>query len=146
MKIMHTPKHAILFFKVLICCTVLCAGKPCLLFSGTTDQWVQKAGAAVTDLAKGNPQGALYQAAPAIQTPLPSRASAYARLSGAGIRQPLPLKLPVHAPGLDSAYNAGTRYGLKQKPQFYQNVQVSAGNQYLSNTTTVTPPSLKRKP
>ena len=61
---MHTPKHAILFFKVLICCTVLCAGKPCLLFSGTTDQWVQKAGAAVTDLAKGNPQGALYQAAP----------------------------------------------------------------------------------
>ncbi len=117
------------------------------LSAGSSEEWVQKAGGAALDLARGNPQGALYQAAPAIQKPLPGGTAAYANLGGAGIRQPLPLpvKLPVHTASLDSAYSAGTSYGPQQKPQFYQNVQVTAANPYLSNTTTVTPPVFKKK-
>lgn len=119
---------------------------PGALFAWGSDDWARRAGAAALETARGNPQGVLYQAVPAVNTNLPTRAAVYANAGYAGIRQPLPVRWDAGRLGSGQAsYQAGASYGLTQPPRPYHNVQVLAANRYVSNNTVLTPPPIKKK-
>lgn len=111
------------------------------VLAASAEDWLRRTSSAAAEIARGNPQGVLYQAVPAVQTSLPTRTAVYANAGGAGIQQPLPVNLNSRLGSAGASYNAGTSYGFKRPPRVYQNVQAVAANRYLSNTTTFVPPS-----
>ncbi len=115
-------------------------------FAATTDEWIGKAANAATSLASGNTEGAVQQMVPNYYVPLTGQSGIQAGPGSVNFHQQVPgvSQLSTKAFGVSGTYHAGASYGLNRLPTPSQNVQVNAGNQYLSNTTTVLPPPLWR--
>lgn len=126
---------------VLFLLLILCAGNGAG-FAATTDEWVGKAANAATTFASGSTEGAVQQMVPSYYVPLTGESGVQAGPSSANFHQQIPgvSQLSTKAFGMSGTYHAGASYGLNRLPTPSQNVQVNAGNQYLSNTTTVSPP------
>ncbi|MBI1977381.1 MAG: hypothetical protein HYS55_01360 [Candidatus Omnitrophica bacterium] len=118
---------------------------PHSVFAEAYDEWAKRGTGALTQLAQGNPQGALHQSAPSYSTQFGSGPSLNAGVSGASLQQniPIPGRLNSERLGWNGAYNARTGYGLNQSPTFSNDVQLSQHNPLFTSTTTLTP-RLKR--
>lgn len=111
-------------------------GGVCL--AGSAEDWIRKASNATAELAQGNTQGALSQAAPNASVKLSDQTYFSAGLSGANLQQGIaPLsRLNTRNFGFDGSYNLGSNYGLNDSSPFSNNFQVSARNPFFTNTTT----------
>lgn len=110
-------------------------------FAASTDEWIGKATNAAANLANGNPEGAAQQMAPNYYIPLSKQSRVGAGLGSVDFNQQIPgvNQLSSKAFGVTGNYNAGMNYGFNHVSAPSQNVQVNAGNQYLSNATTFSP-------
>ena len=109
-------------------------------FGASTDEWVGKAVNAATALARGNANGAAQQAIGTVNVPLARQTNLSAGLGNVWLRQGIVPSGKFNSPffNIGSAYNAGLGFrDFSHLPNLSQNVQVSAGNRYLSNTTTL---------
>jgi len=108
-------------------------------FAGLTDDLIRKGSDAAVQLAQGNPQGAVYQAAPSYYAPFGRQTNLNAGLGGVSLRQGLipSSALNTRYLNFDPSYNVGTAFN--GSPNLSQNVQVTTGNSYLSNTSTFSP-------
>lgn len=128
--------------KIILCLLSILFSLNGAAFAATTDEWVGKAANAATTLASGSTEGAVQQMVPSYYVPLTGQSGVQAGPSSVNFHQQIPgvNQLSTKAFGVSGTYNAGASYGLNRLPAPSQNVQVNAGNQYLSNTTTVSPP------
>ncbi len=126
-------------FLVLLIAMIIFPGSFC--FSGLSDEWVRKGTDAAVQLAQGNAQGAAHQAVPSYYAPLGHQTNLNAGLGGVSLRQGLIPSSALNTKYLNfgANYNVGSALNFNGSPNLSQNVQVTAGNPYLSNTTTFTP-------
>ncbi len=123
-----------------------------LLFPAFTadadNQWIQKAGHAGAELLKGNAEGAVRQMVPQTGVNLPSKGYAGLDTNGAYVNQPLlpPNIVPNKYLSYHSGYQARATVGQNVFPNVNHSAHLTAGNRYISNTTTVVPPSFKKNP
>lgn len=111
-------------------------------FAVSTDEWIGKAANAAANLASGNPEGAVQQMVPSYYVPITKQSGVNAGLGSANFHQQIPglNQASSKLMGVSGAYNAGINYGPRGIGTPSHNVQVGAGNQYISNTTTFSPP------
>ena len=108
-------------------------------FSGTADEWIGKAARAVVSLSQGNSQSAAQQMLPSAEVKLANPTRLQVGAGGVSLRQSILPAKSLHNPYVSVAgtYNANVAPKLNGPPNLSNNVQFSAGNQYLTNTTTL---------
>lgn len=118
-----------------------------LSFAGTGDQWIRRGSQVATELVKGNPQGAVQQAIPYKTFQPAQETNINLGSSGVNLQQGIPgiNRLDTKYLNVGGIYHAGASLGTGGRPNFSQNVQVSSGNQYVTNTTTFAPAFGRRR-
>ncbi len=126
-----------LMFGVAVLAQVILSG---VCFGYSTDELIGKATNVTMSLARGNVSSAASQAIGGYNIPVASGSNLYLNPSSVGFQQGIK-PLSASNPYL----NFGTNYNASVNPlhptQLSQNVQVSSGNPYFSNSTTIPVPA-----
>ena len=106
--------------------------------AGTTDQIIGKVTNAAASMARGDVNGAVAQAVPAVNVPVTRYGNAYVYGNQAGYTQNFtpPGALNIPYVNVGTSYNAHTTVQPGVRPVLANQVQVHTGNQYVSNTTS----------
>ena len=115
-------------------------------FADLTDQLVRRATGTAVELVKGNKYGALQQAVPSANWQPMGQTNLTVGAGGVSLHEKIqPLEqLGTKYLNVAGAYNAAGYLNPNGTPNLSQNVQVSSGNQFVSNTTTFSPTWRKR--